>query len=209
MNSDFPCVRQSELSFGSCFSSILGFFFFFYFNFLFSFCFEYALLLETEHVKRVLFLLARKDFFGGIWLPNLSLKKSRIWNVFQVNKRGLEMVKYWIYIGILVLLAFSHLFIYIRYFLTTFKHGDLRESPLWRSGNKASVRMQVQSLALLSWLRIRCCCCELWCRLQTLLESHIAVVVAGSCRSYSSPTLGTSICSECSLKKKGGGISKN
>ena len=120
------------------------------------------------------------------------------------------MVKYWIYIGILVLLAFSHLFIYIRYFLTTFKHGDLRESPLWRSGNKASVRMQVQSLALLSWLRIRCCCCELWCRLQTLLESHIAVVVAGSCSSYSSPTLGTSICSECSLKKKkGGGISKN
>ena len=36
--------------------------------------------------------------------------------------------------------------------------------------------MQVQSLALLSGLRIRHCC-ELWCRSQTWLGSHIAVAV--------------------------------
>ena len=45
-------------------------------------------------------------------------------------------------------------------------------------------RMQVQSLALLSGLRIRGCH-ELWCRLQMLLGSGIAVAVveAGHCSS--------------------------
>ena len=39
-----------------------------------------------------------------------------------------------------------------------------------------SMRMQVRSLASLSWLRIRCCC-ELWCRSHMRLRSHIAVAV--------------------------------
>ena len=38
------------------------------------------------------------------------------------------------------------------------------------------MRMQIQSLALLSGLRIRRCC-ELWCRLQVQVGSGIAVAV--------------------------------
>ena len=41
----------------------------------------------------------------------------------------------------------------------------------------ASMRTQVQSLALLSGLRIWHCC-ELWCRLQMWLGSGVAVAVA-------------------------------
>ena len=46
------------------------------------------------------------------------------------------------------------------------------------------MRMQLQSLALLSGLRIGYCC-ELWCRSQTCLRSHVAVAVveAGRCSS--------------------------
>ena len=40
-----------------------------------------------------------------------------------------------------------------------------------------TMRLQVQSLALLSGLRIWHCC-ELWCRLQTLLGSGITVALA-------------------------------
>ena len=40
-----------------------------------------------------------------------------------------------------------------------------------------TVRLWVWPLALLSGLRIWCCC-KLWCRLQTLLGSHVAVAVA-------------------------------
>ena len=42
-------------------------------------------------------------------------------------------------------------------------------------------------------VRIRCCG-ELWCRLQMGLGSRVAVAVAwaSSCRSYSTPSLGTS-----------------
>ena len=56
-------------------------------------------------------------------------------------------------------------------------------------------RMQVPSLALLSRLRIRRCP-ELWCRSQTWLRScvAVAVAVAGSHSSNSTPNLGTSIC---------------
>ena len=39
-----------------------------------------------------------------------------------------------------------------------------------------TMRLQVQSLALLSGLRIRHCC-ELWCRSQTRLRCYIAVAV--------------------------------
>ena len=57
------------------------------------------------------------------------------------------------------------------------------------------MRMRVRSLALLSGLRIWHCH-ELWCRSQTLLGSHVAVAVAlaDSCRSDSTPSLGTSVC---------------
>ena len=53
-----------------------------------------------------------------------------------------------------------------------------REFLLWLSGNESDkhLRMQVQSLALLTGLRIWHCR-ELWCRLQTWLRSHIAVAV--------------------------------
>ena len=39
------------------------------------------------------------------------------------------------------------------------------------------MRLQVRTLALLSWLTIRRCR-ELWCRLQTRLGSRVAVAVA-------------------------------
>ena len=50
------------------------------------------------------------------------------------------------------------------------------------------MRMQVQSLALLSALRIRCCC-ELWYRLQTQLGSGFAVSCGIGCRHSSDPAL--------------------
>ena len=58
--------------------------------------------------------------------------------------------------------------------------------------------MWVQSVALHSELRIRCCC-ELWCRSYAWLRSRVAV--AGSYRSNSTPSPGTSICCRCSPKK--------
>ena len=65
-----------------------------------------------------------------------------------------------------------------------------------------SMRTQVQPLASLSGLRIWCNC-ELWHRSQMLLGSRVvvAVVQAGSCNSDLTPSLGTSICSECGPKK--------
>ena len=52
-----------------------------------------------------------------------------------------------------------------------------------------------------SGLRIQRCC-ELWCRLQTRLGSRMAVAVASSCGSDSTPTLGTFICCICGPEKK-------
>ena len=65
------------------------------------------------------------------------------------------------------------------------------------------MRMQVRSLALPNGLKIWHCH-ELWCGLQTWLRSVIAVAVAvaGSCSSYLTPSLGTSICHGCNPKKK-------
>ena len=51
-----------------------------------------------------------------------------------------------------------------------------RKFPSWHSRIKSNQNPRVQSLALLSGLRIRCSC-ELWCRLQMWLRSHIAVAV--------------------------------
>ena len=73
--------------------------------------------------------------------------------------------------------------------------------PVVASGYRTqlvSMRMPVRSLASLSGLRIWRCH-ELWRRLQTQLRSHTAV--AGSYRSDSTPSLGTSICRRCSPKK--------
>ena len=63
--------------------------------------------------------------------------------------------------------------------------------------------MQVQSLTLLSRLRIPHCR-ELWCKLQTRLGSHIAVAVAqaGSYSSNSTPSLGMSLCHGEALKRE-------
>ena len=66
-----------------------------------------------------------------------------------------------------------------------------------------SLRIRVQSLALLSGLRIWSYH-KLWCRWQTRLGSGIAVAVveASSCSADSTPSLGTSICRRCGFKKK-------
>ena len=65
------------------------------------------------------------------------------------------------------------------------------------------MRTRVRSLALLSGLRIRCCC-ELWYRLQMWLGSWVAmaVVQASSYSSNLTPSLGTSICRRCGPKKE-------
>ena len=80
------------------------------------------------------------------------------------------------------------------------------EFLLWLSRLRTrlvSTRMQIRFLASLTGLRIWCCC-ELWCRSQTQLESGIAlaVVLSGSHSSKLAPTLGTSICHRCSPKKR-------
>ena len=75
--------------------------------------------------------------------------------------------------------------------------------PLWVRSNEPelpSKRMWVWSPAQLSGLGIWCCC-ELWYRLQTWLGSCIAVAVASSCSSDSTPSLGTSICCTCEPNK--------
>ena len=63
--------------------------------------------------------------------------------------------------------------------------------------------MWVWSLALLSRLSIQHCC-KLWYKSQMWLRSQVAVAVAyaGSCSSDSTPSLRTSICCRCTLKKK-------
>ena len=64
-----------------------------------------------------------------------------------------------------------------------------------------TMRLQVQSQALLHGLRIWGCC-ELWFRSQKWLRSCTAVAVAGSCSSNSTLSLGTSICCRCGPKKQ-------
>ena len=63
------------------------------------------------------------------------------------------------------------------------------------------MRMQVQSLALLSGIQH---CCELWWRSQMWLGSCVAVAVAAasSFNSNLTPSLGTSICPENDPKNK-------
>ena len=72
----------------------------------------------------------------------------------------------------------------------------------WKRIQLGTMRLQVLSLASLSGLKIRCCH-ELWCRSQTWLGSDVAVAVVYACSHSSNwtPSLGTSICCECSPKK--------
>ena len=58
------------------------------------------------------------------------------------------------------------------------KRPGFWEFPLWLSSNRpklVSMRIRVQSLALLSELRIQHCC-ELWCKVPTQLGSGIAIL---------------------------------
>ena len=66
-----------------------------------------------------------------------------------------------------------------------------------------SMRMQVQSLASLSGLRIWHCH-KLWCRSQTWLRYCVAVAMVydSTCSSYLTPSLGTSICCGYSPQKQ-------
>ena len=63
----------------------------------------------------------------------------------------------------------------------------------WKETRLVSMRRRVQSLALLSGLKIQRCR-ELWCRLQMQLGSGVAVAVAVSRSSDLTPSLRTSIC---------------
>ena len=64
-----------------------------------------------------------------------------------------------------------------------------------------SMKMQVQSLASPSGLRIQRCQ-KLRCSLQMQLGSSVAVAEASTCSSDSTPGLGTSICHRCGLKRE-------
>ena len=77
---------------------------------------------------------------------------------------------------------------------------------MWLSGLRTqlvSTRMWIQSLVLLSGLRIWHCS-ELWCRLQMWHRSGIAMAVgvASSCSSDSTSSLGTSYAAGMALKRK-------
>ena len=83
------------------------------------------------------------------------------------------------------------------------KKRPCRECPLRLNGLRTQlVSMRVPSLASLSGLRIRPCL-ELWCRSQTQLGSgsDVAVAVASNYSSDWTPSLGPSICCNCSPKK--------
>ena len=80
-----------------------------------------------------------------------------------------------------------------------------QEFPSWLTSNDpAGIHEDSGSISGLTqcWLRIQHCC-ELWYSSQILLGSSIAVAVevASSCNSDSTPNLGTSICHKCSPKK--------
>ena len=78
--------------------------------------------------------------------------------------------------------------------LTSHQKQSTLEFPSWLSGygiQLGNMRFRVQSLALLSGLRIQHCC-ELQCRSQMQFGSRIAVAVvwADSCNSHSTPQPG-------------------
>ena len=85
-------------------------------------------------------------------------------------------------------------YIYMKFLdLRSMEEFLLQLSRLWT--RLVFMRRWVQSLTLLSGLK-EPLCCELWCRWQTWLRSHVAVAAmwAGSCSYDSALGLGTSIC---------------
>ena len=86
---------------------------------------------------------------------------------------------------------------------TIIKMSKVRSSCCGTVETNPTMRSCVQSLDSLSGLRIWCCH-KLWCRLQMWLRSCIAmaVAVAGSCISDSTPSLGIFICHRYSPKKQ-------
>ena len=92
-----------------------------------------------------------------------------------------------------------------QYHLCRFLTKKHWEFPLWlsRLRNRCYLHEDaVWSLALISGLRIQCCCklpCKSWMHLGSSLA--VAVVKAGSCSSDSTSP-GTSICLRCAHKRK-------
>ena len=86
------------------------------------------------------------------------------------------------------------------------KHLALQEFPLWLCELRTllvSLRIQVQSQASLSGLRIwRCLKLQRGSQMRLGSCVAVAVVQAGSCSSDSTPSLGTSICHQCGPRKK-------
>ena len=84
------------------------------------------------------------------------------------------------------------------------KNSSIKNAAKWHSRNELA---SMWDTGLIpggpSGLRIQHCH-ELWCRLQMLLRSRVAVavVVASSCSSDLTPSLGTYICHRCGPKKK-------
>ena len=94
----------------------------------------------------------------------------------------------------------------------TFKlHNSGIPTVVWQKRIRlVSMRMRVQSQALLSRSGIWHCC-GLRCRSQTWLGSRVAMAVAfaSSCSSDSTPSLGISICRGCSPQKQNNKKNKN
>ena len=61
----------------------------------------------------------------------------------------------------------------------------------WLTNPTRNIEVVGSIPALAQWVKH---CCELWCRLQTWLRSRVAVALAGSYSSDSTPSLGTSLC---------------
>ena len=97
-----------------------------------------------------------------------------------------------------IVIPYSHIgLLLLRLYCGSFHHGPAVNEP-------ASVHEDAGLIpGSLSGLRTWCCS-ELWSRLQTWLGScaAVAVAVAGSCSSNSTPSLGNSICPKKTKKEK-------